>query len=75
MKRPPLRMRQNIVRNEFLDELEQAQQIQQAFFNRGREGGGGGKGVLDVNFVIEPVYLSNNKRRSILNVDGQFFIL
>ncbi|EJE8675777.1 type VI secretion system membrane subunit TssM [Vibrio parahaemolyticus] len=54
----------NIVRNEILDELEQAQQIQQAFFNR--------KGVLDVNFVIEPVYLSNNKRRSILNVDGQF---
>ncbi len=54
----------HIVRNEILDELEQAKQIQQAFFNR--------KGVLDVNFVIEPVYLSNNKRRSILNVDGQF---
>ncbi|HGF5073404.1 TPA: type VI secretion system membrane subunit TssM [Vibrio parahaemolyticus] len=55
---------QHIVQDEVLAELKLAKQIQQAFFNR--------KGILGVNFVIEPVHLSNNKRRSVLNIDGQF---
>ncbi|WP_431193151.1 type VI secretion system membrane subunit TssM [Vibrio parahaemolyticus] len=54
---------QHIVKEDVLTQFEQAKAIQQAFFNR--------KGVLGVNFVIEPTHLSNNKRRSVLNVDGQ----
>jgi type VI secretion system protein ImpL len=29
--------------------------------------------VLDLSFSIEPIRLTGNKRRSVLNVDGQFF--
>lgn len=54
----------SIVRKEVLDQLEQAKRIQQAFFNR--------KGVLDVSFSVEPLLLTSNKRRSVLNVDGQY---
>ncbi|EGU32397.1 hypothetical protein VII00023_00490, partial [Vibrio ichthyoenteri ATCC 700023] len=54
----------SIVRKEVLDQLKQAKRIQQAFFNR--------KGVLDVSFSIEPLLLSGDKRRSVLNVDGQY---
>ncbi|WP_182033496.1 type VI secretion system membrane subunit TssM [Vibrio diabolicus] len=55
---------QSIIRKEVLDQIQQAQKIREAFFNR--------KGILDVNFSIEPMSLTNNKRRSLLNVDGQF---
>ncbi|GAB2655966.1 type VI secretion system membrane subunit TssM [Vibrio panuliri] len=55
---------QSLIRPEVLAQIEQAQRIRQAFFNR--------KGILDVNFSVEPLHLSGNKRRSILNVDGQF---
>ena len=55
---------ESIIRKEVLDQLKQAKKIQQAFFNR--------KGVLDVSFSVEPLRLSGNKRRSVLNVDGQY---
>ncbi|MFM2589329.1 type VI secretion system membrane subunit TssM [Vibrio sp. TBV020] len=55
---------QSIIRPEVLAQIEQAQRIRQAFFNR--------KGILDVNFSVEPIQLSSNKRRSILNIDGQY---
>lgn len=55
---------QSIIRKEVLDQIKQAQKIREAFFNR--------KGILDVSFSVEPLSLSNNKRRSVLNVDGQF---
>ncbi|ANU39451.1 type VI secretion system membrane subunit TssM [Vibrio scophthalmi] len=55
---------QSIIRNEVLVQIKQAHKIQEAFFNR--------KGILDVNFSVEPMSLSSNKRRSLLNVDGQF---
>ncbi|TKF75073.1 type VI secretion system membrane subunit TssM [Vibrio kanaloae] len=54
---------QSLVRPEVLSQIAQAKRIQQAFFNR--------KGILDVNFSVEPLLLSSNKRRSVLNVDGQ----
>ncbi|ASA57974.1 type VI secretion protein IcmF [Vibrio gazogenes] len=55
---------QSVVKAEVLEQIERARQIQDAFFNR--------KGVLDVSFSIEPIRLTGNKRRSVLNVDGQF---
>ncbi|WP_367990750.1 type VI secretion system membrane subunit TssM [Vibrio sp. NTOU-M3] len=55
---------QSIIRKDVLEQIKQAQRIQAAFFNR--------KGILDVNFAIEPLRLTNNKRRSVLNVDGQY---
>lgn len=55
---------QSIIRPEVLSQIAQAQRIRQAFFNR--------KGILDVNFSVEPLQLSGNKRRSVLNVDGQY---
>ncbi len=55
---------QRIVRADILEELDHAKRIQAAFFNR--------KGVLGVNFTVEPVSLSGNKIRSILDVDGQY---
>ncbi|PXA68988.1 type VI secretion system membrane subunit TssM [Vibrio sp. 11986-1-5] len=55
---------QSIIRKDVLEQLKQAKKIQQAFFNR--------KGIVDVSFSIEPLRLSNNKRRSVLNVDGQY---
>ncbi|KOO16292.1 type VI secretion protein IcmF [Vibrio xuii] len=55
---------QSIIRPEVLAQIKQAQRIRQAFFNR--------KGILDVNFSVEPIQLSSNKRRSVLNIDGQY---
>ncbi|WP_232312689.1 type VI secretion system membrane subunit TssM [Enterovibrio coralii] len=52
------------VSRQFLKQFEIAKSIQQAFFNR--------KGVLDVAFSIEPLELSPNQRRSVINVDGQY---
>ncbi|WP_018870966.1 type VI secretion system membrane subunit TssM [Thioalkalivibrio sp. ALgr3] len=46
-----------------LRSVEQAQWIREAYFGR--------DGLLDVEFTVEPVTLSSDKRRSILNVDGQ----
>ncbi|MBY7710583.1 type VI secretion system membrane subunit TssM [Vibrio alginolyticus] len=55
---------QRIISADILNELDHAKRIQAAFFNR--------KGVLGVNFTVEPVSLSGNKIRSILDVDGQY---
>jgi type VI secretion system protein ImpL len=44
--------------------IEQAKQIQTAFFNL--------KGNLDVQFTLAPLQMSPNKRRSVINVDGQY---
>ncbi|NOH79411.1 type VI secretion system membrane subunit TssM [Vibrio sp. RE86] len=55
---------QSLIRPEVLSQIEQAQRIRHAFFNR--------KGVLDVDFSVEPIQLSGNKRRSVLNLDGQY---
>ncbi len=52
-----------LVRESVTDMLEQAERIQEAFFTR--------SGSLDVEFTLEPVHLSGNKRRSVADVDGQ----
>lgn len=53
-----------LIRKEVLQAIEQAKQIQTAFFNL--------KGNLDVQFTLEPLQMSPNKRRSVINVDGQY---
>ena len=54
----------SLIRQDVLDQLAVARTIQQAFFNR--------KGVMDVEFSLEPVEMSSNKRRGIINIDGQY---
>lgn len=54
----------SIVNQQVIDELKQAKKIQQAFFNR--------KGVLDIEFSLQPLVLSGNKRRSSIDLDGQY---
>ena len=53
-----------LIRKDVLRQLEQAGRIRKAFFNR--------KGALDVKFSLEPLELTANKRRSVINVDGQY---
>ncbi|MAA65963.1 MAG: type VI secretion system membrane subunit TssM [Alteromonadaceae bacterium] len=55
--------RATLVRRDVMAALEQAEQIRQAFFTR--------SGTLDLEFALEPLNLSSNKRRSVVNVDGQ----
>src|SRR6056297_368814 len=55
--------RAGLVRGAVLTSLENAEQIRRAYFTRG--------GSLDVEFALEPLNLSANKRRSVVNVDGQ----
>jgi len=55
--------RAGLVRGAVLTSLENADQIRRAYFTRG--------GSLDVEFALEPLNLSANKRRSVVNVDGQ----
>ncbi|WP_229806316.1 type VI secretion system membrane subunit TssM [Aidingimonas halophila] len=43
--------------------IEQAERIREAYFDR--------DGALDVEFRLEPVNLSSDKRRSVISVDGQ----
>ncbi|WP_456300289.1 type VI secretion system membrane subunit TssM [Salinivibrio proteolyticus] len=54
----------SLIRQDLLAQIRQAQKIREAFFNR--------KGILDVSFSVEPLRLSSNKRRSVLNIDGQY---
>ncbi|TVO35879.1 type VI secretion system membrane subunit TssM [Vibrio algivorus] len=56
----------SIVSQKVIDELAQAKQIQQAFFNR--------KGALDIEFSLQPLVLSGNKRRSAIDLDGQYLM-
>lgn len=58
-----LTTRASLVRQDVMDALDQAAKIRQAFFTR--------SGNLDVEFALEPLNLSSNKRRSVMNVDGQ----
>ncbi|WP_111498570.1 type VI secretion system membrane subunit TssM [Marinobacter bohaiensis] len=55
--------RATLIRRDVMAAIDQAERIRQAFFTR--------KGSLDVEFALEPVNLSSNKRRSVMNVDGQ----
>ncbi|TGN38857.1 type VI secretion system membrane subunit TssM [Marinobacter confluentis] len=55
--------RASLVRKDVVRALEQAEEIRRAFFTR--------SGSLDVEFALEPLHLSSNKRRSVMNVDGQ----
>lgn len=55
--------RANLVRSDVMAALEKAEKIRQAFFTR--------SGTLDVEFALEPLNLSSNKRRSVVNLDGQ----
>lgn len=55
--------RAGLVRRDVLESLAKAEQIRQAFFTR--------SGSLDLEFALEPLNLSANKRRSVVNVDGQ----
>ncbi|KEF32996.1 IcmF-related protein [Marinobacter nitratireducens] len=55
--------RAGLVRRDVLASLERADRIRSAYFTR--------SGTLDVEFALEPLNLSANKRRSVVNVDGQ----
>jgi type VI secretion system protein ImpL len=55
--------RASLVRRDVVRSLEKAEEIRRAFFTR--------SGSLDVEFALEPLHLSSNKRRSVMNVDGQ----
>ena len=55
--------RAGLVRRDVLQALERAEKIRRAYFTR--------SGTLDVEFALEPLNLSSNKRRSVVNVDGQ----
>ncbi|WP_424405440.1 type VI secretion system membrane subunit TssM [Pasteurella sp. PK-2025] len=52
-----------LIREDVLYQLEIAQQIRDTFFSR--ENG------LGAQYIVEPLSLSPNKRRSVLNLDGQ----
>lgn len=54
----------SIIRPEILTQIKQVEKIQKAFFNR--------KGILDVNFSLQPLVLSNSKRRGVIDIDGQY---
>ncbi|EMP54909.1 type VI secretion protein IcmF [Marinobacter santoriniensis NKSG1] len=53
----------NLVRHDVLKALDRAKRIRSAYFTL--------SGNLDVEFALEPLNLSANKRRSVVNVDGQ----
>lgn len=55
--------RATLVRRDVMAAINQAKKIRKAFFTR--------RGSLDVEFSLEPLNLSSNKRRSVVNVDGQ----
>lgn len=52
-----------LIRQDVLEQLEQAKKIRETFFSA--------QNGLGTQFSVEPVTLSGNKRRSILNLDGQ----
>ncbi|MGB1237194.1 MAG: type VI secretion system membrane subunit TssM [Pseudomonadales bacterium] len=54
---------EQLIRQDVLDQLAAAWRIQEAFFDR--------KGNLSVQFSVQPTRLSGNKRRSVINIDGQ----
>ena len=54
---------QSLIRPDVLEQLEIANRIRNTFFNA--------QGNLEAQFAIEALSLAGNKRRSILNLDGQ----
>lgn len=54
---------QLLIRPDVLQQLAQAQRIRDTFFSA--------QNGLGTQFAIEPITLSGNKRRSVLNLDGQ----
>ncbi len=54
---------QSLIRADVLAQIEIANRIRETFFNA--------QGNLEAQYAIEPLSLSGNKRRSILNLDGQ----
>lgn len=54
---------QSLIRSDVLAQIETANRIRETFFNA--------QGNLEAQFAVEPLSLSGNKRRSILNLDGQ----
>ncbi len=54
---------EQLIRSDVLEQLAAAWRIQEAFFDR--------KGNLSVQFSVQPMRLSSNKRRSVINIDGQ----
>lgn len=54
---------QPLIREDVLEQLAKAKKIRDTFFSA--------QNGLGVQFAVEPVTLSGNKRRSILNLDGQ----
>ncbi|HCM63950.1 MAG TPA: type VI secretion system membrane subunit TssM [Morganella sp. (in: Bacteria)] len=54
---------QSLIRPDVMEQIETANRIRNAFFTA--------QGNLETQFAVEPVQLSGNKRRSILNLDGQ----
>lgn len=55
--------RAGMVRPAVREMLADVERIREAYFTR--------SGSLDVEFTLEPVHLTGNKRRSVANVDGQ----
>lgn len=53
-----------LIKSEVLEQFKQVKNIQKAFFNK--------KGILDINFSLKPLLLSSDKRRSIIDIDGQY---
>lgn len=52
-----------LIRSDIIIQLEIANKIRDTFFDNGN--------IIGVQFSIEPVNMSSNKRRSVLNLDGQ----
>ncbi|MFC3284155.1 type VI secretion system membrane subunit TssM [Litchfieldella rifensis] len=53
----------SLLRDSVLTAVQRAERIREAYFDR--------DGVLDVEFSLEPLSLSPDKRRSVISVDGQ----
>ncbi|WP_252109558.1 MULTISPECIES: type VI secretion system membrane subunit TssM [unclassified Halomonas] len=53
----------SLLRDSLYTAVDQAEQIRRAYFSR--------DGALDVEFALEPISLSPDKRRSVISVDGQ----
>lgn len=53
----------SVISQTIINQLKKVGQIQDAFFNL--------KGNMDVQFIIEPIEMSANKRRGVIMVDGQ----
>src|SRR5699024_6052049 len=53
----------SLLRTSVFTAIQQAERIREAYFDR--------DGALDVEFSLEPISLTPDKRRSVISVDGQ----